>query len=154
MEKLPLDPIWRQAAMDAVVEFGYGATIPREWLLGNLGIEVNKGPMTAEQHQADAFEMLRKVEGFRDAMLYEHKRLLVNVRGVGYKIIEPPHQTDAAMRRLAVDLGKTISKTMAALVNINDAVLGIEDARENAEAKNKVAWLNTVGIKQLEKAEM
>jgi hypothetical protein len=144
-------PVWRQAAIQAVAEFPYGAVIPHAWLCANLEIQDRAGLMSAEKHRELDFEMLRKMDGFRDVMLSEHKRYLVNIRGVGYSIVEPPHQTDAAMRRLRLDLHRAIGKTMAALVHINDTVLTIDALRENTEAKSKLAWLRTVGVKRIAK---
>jgi hypothetical protein len=147
---LPLHPIWIQAAATAVCEFGYGDIIPHAWIYAHLEIEEPKGPITAEKHRTLAFDLLRKMDGFRDAMLEKHLCYLINVRGVGYKVIEPPYQTSAAMLRLQRELSKSLSAAMSALVHVNDTHLSLEDARENSEAKAKLAWLKTVGRKQLE----
>lgn len=149
-DPVKIDPVWRQAADDAVHEFDYGEMIPHSWIGEHLEIDPREGKLTIERHRELDFDLLRKMDGFRDALLYEHKRYLVNVRGVGYKIIEPPHQTTAAMRALSRDMRRSIAKAMSALVNIDETALQLDDARENAEARARVAWLNTVGAKRLE----
>lgn len=147
---LPLHPIWKNAALLAIQEFNYGDTIPHEWIMTNLEIEEPSGPVTVEKHRKLAFDLLRKVDGFRDILLGEHKRYLVNIRGVGYKIIEPPRQTNAAMRRFEREVGRSLADAMAALEYINDTLLTLDDSRENAEAKAKLAWFRTMGVKQLQ----
>lgn len=146
---LPLDPIWRQAALDALQTFAYGDIIPHEWLNEHLDIQEPEGRITVEEYRLHAFELLRKVDGFRNELLTQHQRYLVNVRGIGYKIIEPPHQTEAAMCKLQKDLRRTISQAMAALVHINDTALSLDDARENADAKAKLAALRMLHVNQL-----
>ena len=145
-------PIWRQAAKEAVAEFAYGDTIPHTWIAEHLEIANPQGWIgTVDAYRALAFDLLRKMDNFRAVLLEEHKRYLVNVRGLGYKIIEPPHQTDAAMLRLQDELRRSLAKAMSALVHVNESAISLEDARENAEAKAKLAWLNTVGVKRIAK---
>ena len=148
--KLPLDPIWRQAALDACDAFQYGDVIPHEWVIEHLAIHEPERLMSVAEHKQRSFEILQRVEGFKEVMLEDYQRYLSSVRGVGYKIIEPPYQTDAAMRKLQADLHKSLSKAMGVLVHINDTALSIEDAQKNAEAKAKLAWFNTVAAKRLQ----
>lgn len=149
--ELPLDPIWRQAARDAVNEYSYGDIIPKEWINAHLNIRFSDKPMTADQHQSLAFEMLSKIDGWRDELLRKHCRYTVNIRGVGYKIIEPPHQTAAAMTKMQKELRRSISQAMTALVNVNERALSLEDARENADARAKLGAFATLHLKQLER---
>lgn len=152
-DDIKVDPIWRQAAREAVDTFDYGQLIPHEWIRQHLEISTREGKMTLAQHRKLDFELLRKMDGFRDALLYEHKRYLTSVRSIGYKIIEPPDQTAAAMGRLSADLRRGVKKALDALIYIDETALSIEHHRENAEAKAKVAWLRTVGAKQISKGD-
>ncbi len=147
---LSVDPIWRQAAIDACVAFRYGETIPHAWLFEHLQIVEPVGVVDAEHWRAHAWDVLRKVERFRDCMMEEHKRYLVNLRGEGYVVVEPGHQTGIAMGRLHRKLRKQVSDAMAALIHIDDTVLSLDEARENAEAKGKMGWFRTVALKQLD----
>lgn len=145
-------PIWRQAATDSMKEFGYGDTIPHEWLWAHLEIDPPddwRGSM--DDFKSHQFDLLTKMDGFRSVLLEEHKRFLVNERGIGYKIVLPKMQTSEAMHRLHNELRRNLLKTMRALVHVNETVLSLEEAKENAEAKAKVSWLNTMGVKRLEK---
>ena len=148
-EELQLYPVWKQAAKLAIEAFEYGDVIPLEWLREHLEVEEPEGLMTSEQHRRLAFDLLQKVDGFRSTMLEQHKRLTVNVRGVGYKIIQPPHQTDAAMKRFQREFHKSWNQAMTGLVHINESLLTLEDSRENAEAKAKLAWFKSFGAKRL-----
>lgn len=151
IHELPLDPIWRQAAKDALAEFKYGDVIPWEWLTVMLDIHQPDEKLTALEHRAMQFDILTKVDGFKDEMLTKHQRYLINIRGVGYKIIEPPHQTAAAMIRLQKELRRSIAQAMSALVNVNDKALSLEDAKENTDARNKLGAFATLHLKQLER---
>lgn len=147
--ELPLDPIWRQAAQEAISEFKYGDIIPREWLIDNLRITEPQHKITVAEYQRMSFDMLTKIDGFKDEMLTRHQRYLINIRGIGYKIIEPPHQTNAAMTKMQNDLRKTISSALKAVINIDEAALSLEDARANAEARAKIGAFATLHIKKL-----
>ena len=153
-DELTLHPVWRQAAITAVKAFEYGDIIPLEWIREHLEIDEPVGLMTVERHRELQFDLLQKVENFKTLMLEEHKRLLVNVRGVGYKIIEPPHQTDAAMKRFQREFHKSLQQAMAALVHIDECALSLDDARDNAEARAKLAYFKTLGDRQLESSKI
>ncbi len=149
IEQQPRDPIWLQAALEAVAAFRYGDLITYGWLHEHLKISAPADVMTAEQFRALSFETLTKVDGFRDALLTNHQRYLSNVRGVGYTIVPPPHQTTEAMTLLQRELHKSVNKAAAALVHINVHALSLADVRDNAEARSKLAWLRTVGMRKL-----
>lgn len=145
-------PIWKQAALDAIAEFDYGDIIPNDWIYEHLEIEQPEEDemMTSEQHRRLAFDLLRKMDRFRGEMLENHKWFLLNIRALGYKIIEPPHQTEAAMKRFVREFSRSWHQAMSALVNINEAALTLDDMRANAEAKNKLAYIRAMGREQLE----
>lgn len=148
-DDLPLDPIWRQAAQDAIAEFKYGDIIPREWLVANLHIAEPQHKITVAEYQRLSFDMLTKMDGFKDEMLTRHHRYLINIRGIGYKIVEPPHQTNAAMTRMQRELRKAIANAMSAVVNINATALTIEESRANAEARAKIGAFASLHLKKL-----
>lgn len=143
-------PVWRQAAKEACAQFEYGDTIPMDWIRDHLEIEQPVGLMSAETHRKLSFDLLQKVDGFRTCMLEEHKRMIVNIRGVGYKVVEPPSQTDAAMNRFRREFYKAWGQAMTNLVHINESMLSLDEARANAEAKAKLAWFKSKGVKQIE----
>lgn len=153
MDELKRDPIWRQAALDAQTEFNYGDIIPMAWLKKHLEISEPEGLMSPEKYQDMAFELLSKVDGFREEMLCGYKQMTVNIRGVGYQIIRPPHQTDAAMKKFQREFRRAWHQAMANLVHINESMLTLEDARRNAEARAKLAWFKKDGLKQIAKSE-
>lgn len=153
-DELTLHPVWRQAAITAVKAFEYGDIIPLEWIREHLEIDEPVGLMTVERHRELQFDLLQKVESFKAIMLEEHKRFLVNVRGVGYKIIAPPHQTNAAMKRFQREFHKSLSQAMSALVHINESVLTLEDARDNAEAKAKLGYLKAIGKQSIDSKQL
>lgn len=148
MQALSRDPIWVEAAIQASREFDYGDVIPHDWLLDSLNIEqLDSG--TADQFRKHSFDLLQKVEGFKRVMLEEHQMYLTNVRGEGYRIVNPPQQTEIAMKSLQRDLQKSIKTAVSALTNINTNLLGLDDFKNNAEAKAKIAWLSQQSSKAL-----
>lgn len=146
-----MHPVWVQAAHDANREFDYGDTISMEWIHTRLEIDrvQDETVMTFRQHKDRAFELLRKVDEFKNIMLRKHRKLLVNVRNAGYRIIQPADQTAEAMARLERDIQKTLSEAMKKLLHINDSMLEIEQLRENTDARNKVAFLKSANIRHL-----
>lgn len=150
MQELKKDPIWLQACEDAMHRFEYGDIIPHDWLALHLGIEYPDKPMTIEEYRARDFDMLRKVEAFKDELLTEHKWYLISVRGIGYQVCKPQHQTKEAMHKLHRELRKSLSQAMGALVHINETALSLEDVRKNSEAKAKVAAFRTMHMKKIE----
>ena len=144
-----LDPLWKQAAVDAIQAFAYGEIIPHEWIRDNLELSRPDQEMTHRQFNDLALDSLRKIEAFKDEMLNHHARYLVSIRGIGYKIIEPPHQTNAAMKKCHNEIHRSMTNAMKALVNVNESMLSLEEARENSEAKGKLAYLATVGQRKL-----
>ena len=152
IEKLPIDPIWRQAAINAVEEFQYGEIIPWEWLSEELQLTRPNELLTSDQFQKLQFEQLTRVDGFKEEMLTQYERYLVNVRGQGYRIVEPPHQTREAMAKLQKELRKAINDAMQALVNVNAKALTLDDARENADARAKLAAFSKLHVRELSSA--
>lgn len=150
-DELQLHPIWKHAANRAVAEFDYGDMIPHEWLLRELEVDKPIGPVTAQRHQEIQFDLLAKMEAFRDEMLLTHRRYLVNQRGVGYRIVEPSAQTDAAMTRLVREMAKVMQDTGKALVNICETALDNDASRRNADARSKLAYLQMMTRKQIGK---
>ena len=153
--ELDLFPIWKQAAKVAASEFNYGDLIPLEWVRANLEIDDldEDAKMSVKQHRELAFDLLRKTEMFKQTMLETHKRLLVSIRGCGYKVIEPPHQSDAAMRKFITSFHKNWHQAMTALVHINESALTLDDTRRNIEAKAKLQHLKRMAGDTLLKDE-
>lgn len=150
MERLPLDPVWKQAALDAAETFGYGEIIPLDWLDEHLQLAPSAGRLSAEDHAKLSFLRLQRVTRFTDAMLCEHQRYLRNVRGVGYLVVRPENQTAVAMAAMRREISGALVSTMRALVHVNERLLTLEDARLNADAKAKVAYLKSFMPKALE----
>jgi hypothetical protein len=146
---LQKDPIWLQATEDALHAFAYGDIIPHDWLADHLGIEYPDKPMTLKAYRERDFDLLRKVELFKDELLTKHRWYLTNVRGEGYLIVKPKHQTKTAMGKLQRELRRSVTQAMSALVHINETALSLEESRENAESKAKLAALKTLHLRQL-----
>lgn len=148
-EPLPLHPIWRQAAQESLAVFRYGEVIPMAWLYDHLAIATPAGAISGAAWQKLQFEILTKVDNFRDELLRQHHRLLVNIRGVGYRIVEPRHQTQAALTTLGRELQRATARAMEGLVNINTVALTLEEARANSDARANVAGFRVLHCRDL-----
>lgn len=152
-DQLPLDPIWRQAAQEAVAAFRPGDTIPHAWIRDHLGVPLPDGPLTAAAFQRLQFQFLARVEGFKAELLTQHQRYLVNRRGEGYHIVPAHQQTPVAMTRLGRDLRKSVSSALDALIHIDALALSLTESRENAEARAKIGFLTALHQQQLRRAD-
>jgi len=152
LPELDVHPVWKQAAREAIQEFRYGDIIPLEWIRSRLEIYTpsQHERMTLQQHRELSFDLLRKVEEFKRTMLEDHTCLLMSVRSQGYRLVEPPQQTDAALQRFVSDFHKSWHKAMAAMMHINADALSLDDMRGNTEAKLKLAYLKKMTAAQIE----
>ena len=88
------------------------------------------------------FALLAAVESLKKHMLIEHKMLLVNVRGQGYRIVQPNEQTDAAVRAGMKQVRKGLRTTAEGLEHTNVALLSAEEKSYNSSAKARLKGLD------------
>lgn len=148
MNSVALDPIWVDAAQEAAKAFSYGDVIQHSWLLSALGLNP-PAHGTADQFRKYSFDLLQRVEGFKKTMLEDHQMYLSNVKGEGYRIVHLSHQTGHAMRTLQRELRKSVSRAAEALTHINTQLMQLDDFKENAESRAKLAWLSQQSTKRL-----
>jgi len=135
---LQLDPIWLNAAEKAARQYDYGDLIPLAWIRSELEIDpLEEG--TYEQFKELQFRTLTLMDQFRDHLLIHHCKALLNVRGQGYRIINPGQQTATAMSLLHQAIVRHLHATRKLLTAINFTRLSDDQIRENVDARNKVA---------------
>jgi hypothetical protein len=145
--KVTLFPQWRQAAEDAAQAFGYGDVIPKEWLIYHFGLEQPKRG-TAWDFQKFQFDLLEAMEGFRETMLVEHKMAMENVRGRGYRILQPNEQTAYSMRQFKIAVAREVRKAADLLQNVAANMLTSDEQKQNIEARQKLAAVHSFTRKQ------
>jgi hypothetical protein len=148
MDNVTLFPQWRQAVEDAAEQYTYGDVMTREWLLDRFGLETPKLG-TAKDFQKFQLDLLDAMEGFREALLVEHKMALENVRGRGYRILKPNEQTSYTMRQFSRGIAREINKAANILQNIATDLLTQDEQRENIEARGKLAAVHSFSNKTL-----
>jgi len=146
-EKVTLFPQWQQAVEDAAGEFQYGDVITKEWLVEHFGLEQPKRG-TAWEFQKFQFELLEAMEGFKERLLVEHKMALENVRGRGYRVLQPSEQTGYSLRQFKIAVAREVRKAADILQNVNASLLTQDEQRENIEARGKLAAIHSFTRKQ------
>jgi hypothetical protein len=147
--KVTLFPQWRQAAEDAAEKFTYGDVMPKEWLIEHFGLEPPRRG-TAADFQKFQFDLLEAMDGFKEALLIEHKMALENVRGRGYRILQPNEQTAYTMRQFRIAVAREVRKAADLLQNVAADMLTQDEQRQNIDARGKLAAVHSFTRKQLD----
>jgi hypothetical protein len=138
--KVTLFPTWRQAAKDAAEQFTYGDMITMDWLHEHFELKPPERG-TARQFQAYQFDFLEAIDGFKNTLLGEHKMALQNVRGQGYRIVQPREQTDYGMNQLRTAMQREIRKAAEILHHVDRNLLTDEEWAHNINTRSKIAAL-------------
>lgn len=117
-EKLGFSPEgWQQFLKDIAETFGCGKLISHEWLKNQFGL---KELMLIDYESVDEFLRARDnqqfaymtiVDAVRWDLLEQENMFLINVRGDGYRILQPNEQIPYAYNQFWEDLRKTLRVT-------------------------------------------
>ena len=143
-----LDKVYIQAAKDAHKKFNYGDIITKEWLLIAFMMEEPKSGSKSDFDKY-SFELMQNMSEFKDLMLFDYKKALANVRGIGYRIVTPKQQTKHAMDNLKAGVGREILKAVDLLTYVNENLLNNDEKRSREEAQMKVAAMMAFSIKRI-----
>ena len=138
---MKLHPEWKQAVQDAVGRFSYGDLIPMDWLMDAFGVEPASESMDALTYQKNQFRFLAALEAFKSALLDDHKMALQNVRGSGYRIVQPGEQTAWAEEEGIEEIRRGIRRMAGRLSNVKRAALTDAEQRENLDAIARLSML-------------
>jgi hypothetical protein len=128
------------SAHRAAIEFEYGSIINKEWLME--AFEIDTPEYGTQQTFIDAsFEFMQNMDLFRECLLEKYQMCLINVRGYGYQVISPKHQSDYAMTRLRKTLSHEINRAVRTLTHINEQLLSQDDIKRRDEQQGKIAAL-------------
>jgi hypothetical protein len=135
-------PIWKQAVEDFLAsDYAYGDTVPHGWFVDHFELEQ---PTTAKQQKDFQAQLARSLAKFRMHMLKHHLMDFVNVWGEGYLVVKPGEQTSYALKDTRDTIRKAIIEGMNRLVYVNHDALTDAQRRENTDAVNKVASLQSM----------
>lgn len=147
-DRVTLFPMWKQAVQDAKEQFTYGDMITMDWLNQAFGIKrLERG--TAEEFQKQQFDFLAAMDAFRDQLLEEHRMALSNVRGQGYRVLEPKEQTEFAMSEMRRRVRGEIRKAASRLHYVEHTLLSDDERKRNNDAMGKLAALQSFTRKTL-----
>ncbi len=152
MEMLNRHPLWKQAVDDAVREFNYGDMIPFSWLYNAFNMHpLERG--TAKEFQKAQFAFLGAIENFKLTMLEEHNMYLHSMRGEGYVIVNPVHQSDLAWDGMKKKMYKAFSQATMRLTCIDITMLDSSEKTNNSNKLNTLAALRLMSRRKVNGAD-
>lgn len=137
-------PPWRNAAAELFAgKYGYGDIVPHADLLTAFYLPKPTGKITVDEYEQWRLAVLAQQDALAEWLLEERNMLLVAVPGQGYRITPPEQQTDHAMDRGMKRVRKEINRMARQLHYVDRTALTHEQARENADALARAAWLKS-----------
>lgn len=133
-------PAWKNA-IDKF-NFRYGDIIPHNWFFQAFGIEVPNSKTLHAQGKKAQMEFMANFIKLEENLLEERQMCLKNIRGQGWKIIEPHEQTAFSIADGSHEMKKALKRMYHRQLNVNDALLTAEQKRENSDALAKTSMLN------------
>ena len=138
-----LHPLWKNAVEIAAEDFSYGDLITFDWLHDHFGIE-KPTTGTFDSYQSYQFDFLASLDGFRRELLETHKMATENIRGRGYRVIEPKEQTGFAEKQLSNEMKRSIRKAFSVLTNIAIDAIDDSERKRNVDAIGRVAAIHAL----------
>jgi hypothetical protein len=133
-----LYPAWKNAVRVASMAFAPGDMISMAWLHYQFKIQ-KPTECTFDEYQKYQFAFLEAIDGFKNELLEDYQMAIANVRGEGYRVLQPKEQTGYAENKFKKELKKCASKAVSLLTHTKLDALDDNDRRENADAKCRVA---------------
>lgn len=116
-------------------EFGYGSTIPKDWLETAMGLS-DDGIVTPSDTAAFRGQWMRAVGTFRAVLLNDMKVLMVNgAEPGGYYLVRPEEQTAFAVQEFVHAVNRASRKSSEIADNTNLDVMSAEQRREVADQR-------------------
>lgn len=140
---LTLSPPWRQAAAELFgSKFTYGDIVPHDELQAALNLPKPEGKVEVEVYERWRLALMGQVDALVAFLLEERNMCLKAVPGQGYLIVEPAKQTEFAMADGMKRVKSELRKMGRRLSFVDRAALTSDQARENADALARFAFLS------------
>lgn len=144
MSAVTLLPPWKNAAAVLFGErYNFGDIVPHDELLASFSLPKPTGKITVDEYETWRLSVLAQQEHLSEWLLEERNMLLVSVSGQGYRICEPEKQTAEALERGMKRVRKEINRMARQLHYVDRSTLTHEQARENADALARAAWMKS-----------
>jgi len=133
--------------VDTFLESNYsdGDIVSLHWLKNTLKIDE---PKTMEEVKGFQWELLNKVEMFKEELLLNHSIALRNVRGNGYMIVPPYQQAEYAADVGIKAMNKGMKKAERLLENTRTEILDDPDKKRHIDAQVKFSAMKGILNKQ------
>lgn len=146
--KRTLHPAYKQAIVDATMEFKYGDLIQWEWIWEKLDLQP-LAQASSHQHKQHQLKLVQAVERFKQGMLEDHHMYLKSVWGEGYRIVYPEDQTEVVWKRLKRKIRNALRKAEDGLYHVNRGLMSNDKQRLNDEKLAKLGMLHVMNRKEL-----
>lgn len=144
MSTVTMMPPWRNAAAELFAgKYGYGDIVPHDELLAAFYLPKPTGKRTFEEYDQWRLAVLAQQDALAEWLLEERNMMLVAVPGQGYRITPPEQQTEQALERGMKRVRKEINRMARQLHYVDRSALTHEQARANADALARAAWLKS-----------
>lgn len=149
MADIHLLPPWRNAAAELFAgRYSFGDIVPHEELQAALRLPKPSGRVTVEEYESWRLSLLAQTDALSAFLLEEKNICLRAVPGQGYMILEPKDQTEYAMGHGLKRVRSELRKMGRRLTFIDRSALSHEEARKNADALARLAFLQSMANKR------
>ena len=139
-EAITYSPPWRNVAETMFNgQVGYGDEVSHEVLNEALGMPEPR--TTAEAYKEWALKRMTQLEALKEWLLKEHSMCLASIHGRGFRVIHPHDQTDYAQADGLRNIRRELGKMAERLYYVNRSQLTHEQARANADAMARAAFI-------------
>ena len=146
--EISYSPPWKNAAQELFSgKFGFGDMVTHEEL--NAALSMPEPTGTAEEYKAWALARMPQLDALSQWLLETHNMCLASVHGQGYRIVESHEQTEYAQEVGMKTVRRELGKLARRLYYVDRSKLTHEQARDNADAMARAAFLK----QQIGKAE-
>lgn len=119
-------------------DFADGDMLTHAWLQWALCIP---SPRSISEVMAVQWLTLERVESFKRAMLLDHRVLLANVRGEGYRIVPPSEQARYAVENALDAMEREVGRSSMVLRQTRVEVLDNRERKRHTDATVKMGAL-------------
>jgi len=154
-------PTWVTIAVDAAVRKyftdnkTYGSMLTKEWLCNALAVVDPETTNSKEAYKEANWRWWQAFDGFSKEMLTKHNVALANVRGNGYRVVNPQEQAKWAATEGLDDVKSALSKMSARIKHTNMSVLNPAERAEHDRVQDHSQmikrWVETNAAKPVRK---
>ncbi|MES2634025.1 MAG: hypothetical protein V4669_13710 [Pseudomonadota bacterium] len=138
-----LSPPWKQVAKDLFgTKYTFGQIVPHEELQTALKLPKPTGLVEVEDYERWRLALMAQIDALSTFLLDERSMCLRAVAGQGYLIVEPAKQTNFAVTEGMKRMRSELRKMGRRLTFIDRTALTSDQAKENADALARLAFLN------------